>query len=157
MKWHTDTKATVGILICAEIPLLNPKMINNDYKPPIQTPWHTARTVIHWHIKLTLKKKNVPGNLQESLMLLSRVPDVDILYFSLKCADELKAGPINQKLQLKWGWRMAKEHLIFCRCFYSISSSSMSRNAETLPAQGHRARDAAGVRKAGNVPFTNLL
>lgn len=33
----------------------------------------------------------------------------------------------------------------------------MARNAETLPAQGHRARDAAGVRrKAGNVPFTNL-
>lgn len=30
----------------------------------------------------------------------------------------------------------------------------MARNAETLPAQGHRARDAAGVRrKAGNVPI----
>lgn len=90
-------------------------MTNNYCKPPIQIPWNTARTVIHQHIKLTLHpstqywiKKRVSGNLQESLMLLSRVPDVDILYFSLKSADKLKAGLVSLRLQLKWGWRTAK-------------------------------------------------
>lgn len=120
MKRHTDTKAIVCILICAEIPLLKPaepkddkqllQTTNSDplkYSQNCNTSAHQINLTTIYSI-LNKKKKRVSGNLQESLMLLSRVPDVDILYFSLKSADKLKAGLVSLRLQLKWGWRTAK-------------------------------------------------
>lgn len=135
---------------------------NKDCKPPIQIHWHTARTTIHQHIKLTLrpstqywiKKKSAwkPTRISHAAVQSSRRGHFVFLLEECRWAESRTDKPetaVKAEEQLN-------EHLIFCSRFYSRSSSSMARNAETLPAQGHRATDAAGVRrKAGNVPFTS--